>query len=86
MLYQLQRHSDHHAHPTRSYQALRHFDEAPQLPTGYFGMFVVALIPPLWRRVMDARVLAHSGGDLSKINVDPRSRHRYAGWRGAAAA
>mgnify|MGYP001813571567 CR=1 FL=1 len=86
MLYQLQRHSDHHAHPTRSYQALRHFDEAPQLPTGYFGMFVVALVPPLWRRVMDPRVLAHAGGDLSKVNVAPGSRHRYEDRCRAAAA
>ncbi len=77
VLYQLERHSDHHAHPTRSYQALRHFEDAPQLPTGYFGMFIVALFPPLWRRVMDPRVLAHADGDLSRINVDPASRHRY---------
>jgi alkane 1-monooxygenase len=86
MLYQLQRHSDHHAHPTRGYQALRHFDEAPQLPTGYFGMFLVALVPPLWRRIMDPRVLAHAGGDLARINVDPGSRHRYATRHGTAAA
>ena len=37
LLYHLQRHSDHHANPTRRFQALRHFDEAPQLPTGYAG-------------------------------------------------
>lgn len=34
-LYQLQRHSDHHANPTRSFQTLRHFEDAPQLPAGY---------------------------------------------------
>ena len=50
LLYHLQRHSDHHANPMRRYQALRHFDEAPQLPTGYAGMIVLALVPPLWRR------------------------------------
>jgi alkane 1-monooxygenase len=69
MLYQLQRHSDHHAWPTRRYQSLRHFDEAPQLPSGYFGMFLVALVPPLWRRVMDPRVLAHVGGDMARVNA-----------------
>jgi alkane 1-monooxygenase len=74
LLYQLQRHSDHHAHPTRAYQALRHFEEAPQLPTGYFGMFLVALVPPLWFRLMDRRVLDHVGGDLSRTNVDPHRR------------
>ena len=68
LLYQLQRHSDHHAWPARRYQSLRHFEEAPQLPTGYFGMFLLALVPPLWRRVMDPRVLAHVGGDLRRIN------------------
>jgi alkane 1-monooxygenase len=71
LLYQLQRHSDHHAWPARRYQSLRHFDEAPQLPTGYFGMFILALVPPLWRRVMDPRVLAHVDGDLSRINRMP---------------
>jgi alkane 1-monooxygenase len=71
LLYQLQRHSDHHAWPARRYQSLRHFDEAPQLPTGYFGMFILALVPPLWRRVMDPRVLAHVGGDAARINRMP---------------
>jgi alkane 1-monooxygenase len=71
LIYQLQRHSDHHAWPARRYQSLRHFDEAPQLPTGYFGMFILALVPPLWRRVMDPRVLAHVGGDAARINRMP---------------
>jgi alkane 1-monooxygenase len=68
LLYQLQRHSDHHAWPARRYQCLRHFDEAPQLPTGYFGMFMLALAPPLWRRVMDPRVIAHAGGNMERVN------------------
>jgi alkane 1-monooxygenase len=68
LLYQLQRHSDHHAWPARRYQCLRHFDEAPQLPTGYFGMFILALIPPLWRKVMDPRVIAHAGGNMERVN------------------
>lgn len=57
-LFKLQRHADHHIHPVRPYQTLRHFDESPQLPTGYAGMLLLALVPPLWRRVMDARVIA----------------------------
>ena len=77
LLYHLQRHSDHHANPTRRYQSLRHFDEAPQLPTGYAGMIVLAYIPPLWRRVMDPRLLAHYGGDISLANVHPPARCRY---------
>ncbi|KPF69268.1 alkane 1-monooxygenase [beta proteobacterium AAP99] len=59
LLFQLQRHSDHHAHAARRYQALRHFDESPQLPAGYATMVVLAAIPPLWRRIMDPRVAAY---------------------------
>ena len=69
LLYHLQRHSDHHANPTRRYQALRDFEESPVLPTGYAGMIVLALVPPLWRRVMDPRVVAHFGGDVGRANI-----------------
>ncbi len=68
MLYHLQRHSDHHANWTRSYQALRHMDGAPQLPAGYSAMIMLALVPPLWRRVMDPRLSTHYDGDLSLAN------------------
>jgi alkane 1-monooxygenase len=84
LLYHLQRHSDHHANPIRRYQALRHVDEAPQLPTGYAGMILLAVIPPVWRRVMDHRVLAHYGGEMALANVKPGlrpdalARHRIA--------
>jgi len=76
LLFQLERHSDHHANPARRYQSLRSFPDLPTLPTGYFGMFLVALIPPLWFAVMDKRVLAlpHVRGDWSRINVEPRLR------------
>jgi alkane 1-monooxygenase len=67
-LFQLQRHSDHHANPTRPYQILRHFDDAPQLPSGYSAMISLAYIPPLWFRHMDKRVLAHYNGDRSLAN------------------
>ncbi|MGW5671896.1 alkane 1-monooxygenase [Micromonospora sp. NPDC003776] len=75
-LFQLQRHSDHHANPLRRYQTLRSFDASPQLPAGYATMVVTALLPPLWRRVMDHRVLAHYGGDLELANVHPPARDR----------
>src|SRR6516164_7439157 len=84
LLYHLQRHSDHHANPTRRFQALRHVDEAPQLPTGYAGMIVLAAVPPLWRRVMDRRLLAHYGGDLARANIAPRRRVRLLAGHGAA--
>ena len=76
LLYHLQRHSDHHANPTRRYQALRDFKESPVLPTGYAGMIVLALFPPLWRRVMDPRVLDHFDGDVTLANIHPPKRER----------
>ena len=74
LLYHLQRHSDHHANPTRRYQTLRDFEESPALPTGYAGMILLAMVPPLWRRVMDPRVLAHFDGDMSRANLQPGKR------------
>jgi alkane 1-monooxygenase len=68
VLFHLQRHSDHHAWAARHYQSLRHFDEVPQLPSGYFGMFLLAYLPPLWRKVMDPKVLALVDGDMSRVN------------------
>jgi alkane 1-monooxygenase len=73
-LYHLQRHSDHHANPGRRYQSLRHFDDLPTLPNGYFGMFLVALVPPLWFRVMDPLVLASAERDPRRIHFDPKRR------------
>jgi alkane 1-monooxygenase len=55
-LFNLQRHSDHHYKPGRRYQILRHYDDSPQLPTGYAGMILLAAIPSLWRYVMDPKV------------------------------
>lgn len=75
-LFHLQRHSDHHANPTRSYQSLRDFPELPTLPVGYFGMFLMAYVPPLWFRVMDRRLIEAVGGDASRINFEPAKRAR----------
>jgi alkane 1-monooxygenase len=84
LLYHLQRHSDHHANPIRRYQALRHVEEAPQLPTGYAGMILLATIPPLWRRIMDHRVLAHYEGDVTRANIQPHVRGRMLARYGTA--
>ncbi len=56
LLFGLPRHSDHHFLASREYPILRHHAHAPQLPAGYATMFLIALAPPLWRRVMDERV------------------------------
>lgn len=60
LLINLQRHSDHHYKPNRRFPLLQHHceDAAPQLPYGYPVMTVAAMIPPLWRRVMNPRVRA----------------------------
>jgi len=58
MLLSLARHSDHHAFVQRPYPLLRHWEGAPQLPFGYATMVWLAVLPPLWFRVMDARVAA----------------------------
>jgi alkane 1-monooxygenase len=55
-LFQLQRHSDHHAYAHKRYQVLNHYDESPQLPFGYPTMIILAMIPPLWFRLMDKRL------------------------------
>ncbi len=59
MLYELTRHSDHHFKATRKYQVLRHFDKSPELPHGYPGSILLAMIPPLWYSVMNKRVAEH---------------------------
>ena len=53
MLFELSRHSDHHYLASRKYQVLRSFDNAPQMPTGYPGMILLSLVPPLWFKVMN---------------------------------
>ncbi|AEF40570.1 alkane 1-monooxygenase [Hoyosella subflava] len=83
-LYHLQRHSDHHAYPTRRYQILRSWDGAPSLPGGYASMIVLAYFPPIWRRVMDKRVLAHYDGDVTKANIQPSKRDKILAKYGAS--
>jgi alkane 1-monooxygenase len=56
LLFQLQRHSDHHANAYKRYQVLEHSDNSPQLPAGYSAMIILACFPPLWFAVMDERL------------------------------
>ncbi|WP_068829440.1 alkane 1-monooxygenase [Pseudomonas sp. BMS12] len=73
-LFHLQRHSDHHAYPTRRYQSLRNFPDLPRLPSGYFGMYLVAYVPPLWFRLMNPRLIEAVQGDATRINFQPGLR------------
>ena len=83
-LYQLQRHADHHANPTRRYQSLRHFDDSPQLPSGYASMLVLAYFPPLWFRQINPLVARHYDGDITRANLYPPKREKLiARWQDA---
>tara|TARA_B100001123_G_scaffold404276_1_gene493511 strand:- start:727 stop:1902 length:1176 start_codon:yes stop_codon:yes gene_type:complete len=76
VLFHLERHSNHHVYPMRRYQSLRHDANQPALPTGYFGSYLLAWIPPLWYSVMHPKLLAlpHIKGELSKVNIDPAQK------------
>ncbi len=56
ILFELSRHSDHHYIASRKYQILRHHEHSPQMPTGYPGMMLLALVPPLWFYVMHREI------------------------------
>ena len=86
LLFHLERHSDHHTYASRRYQSLRHYDDVPQLPSGYFGMFMLAYLPPLWYRVMNPKVLDLVDGDISRVNVDADWSKNNRKWTGAPAA
>ena len=56
ILFKLQRHSDHHENSSKPYQTLISFNESPQLPHGYSLMVAMALVPPVWLKVMNPLV------------------------------
>lgn len=60
VLFELTRHSDHHAYSGRKYQVLRHYDDSPQMPAGYPAMLVLSTIPPLWFYVMHKNMKAQN--------------------------
>jgi alkane 1-monooxygenase len=62
MLFELSRHSDHHYLASRKYQLLKHHEDAPQMPTGYPGMMLLSLLPPVWFQIMNKKVRSLMGG------------------------
>lgn len=68
VLLELSRHSDHHYIASRKYQILKHHEASPQMPTGYPGMMLLSLIPPLWFSLMHKKINSYKqtneGGDL----------------------
>jgi alkane 1-monooxygenase len=67
VLYEITRHSDHHYLASRPYQILRHFDDTPQMPTGYPGMMLLSIFPPLWFKIMNPKVDAIMQGNQHEI-------------------
>ncbi len=65
MLFELSRHSDHHYLASKKYQVLQNHADAPQLPTGYPGSMILALVPPAWFYVMNRRIKR-----MQKITVE----------------
>jgi len=61
LIFNMGRHSDHHARAAAVYETLEPMTGAPELPGSYAGSIVMALIPPLWRHVMD--------GELDRIET-----------------
>ena len=59
-------------------------DGAPNLPSGYATLIGLTYIPPLWRRMMDHRVIEHYDGDITKVNVHPRVRNKVMAKYGVA--
>jgi len=56
LLFNLSRHSDHHYNGSKPYQILKSLPESPQMPSGYPGMMLLSLIPPLWFNYMNAKI------------------------------
>ena len=56
MLFELSRHSDHHFNSLRKYQILKNHENSPEMPTGYPGMMILSLFPPLWFYVMHKKI------------------------------
>lgn len=56
LLFELSRHSDHHFKASKHYQLLDSLPDSPQMPTGYPGMMLLALLPPVWMRFMNKRL------------------------------
>lgn len=71
MLFELSRHSDHHYIASRKYQVLKHHEDAPQLPTGYPGSMILAMIPSLWFIIMNPKIKALTQNEKALENELP---------------
>jgi alkane 1-monooxygenase len=69
LIFNMGRHSYHHRKPSASYQDLKFLRMAPELPAGYAGSILLALVPPLWRYVMDGHVEKLSARELGDARL-----------------
>jgi alkane 1-monooxygenase len=59
-LFELESHADHHINPGRPFDKLSYYDDSPTHPAGYSFMVLLSLVPPLWFKIMDKRILVQS--------------------------
>ena len=69
LIFNMGRHSDHHRAPSAPYQGLSYLSSAPELPFGYTGSILLALVPSVWRRVMDPEVLHLREEDTGRLRL-----------------
>jgi alkane 1-monooxygenase len=65
LIFNMGRHASHHERPAATYETLEWVPSAPELPSGYAASILLALIPPLWRRVMDPKVRCYRSSDAT---------------------
>ena len=68
-LFQVGKHADHHMHPSHTYDQLVHQHDSPVQPTGYSGMMWLALVPPLWFKIMNKRIILFTTKSLQHETV-----------------
>ncbi len=59
VLVDLSRHADHHYYAAKPYHVLNAYNQGNKLPSGYAGLFFIAIIPPLWYKVINPRISKH---------------------------
>jgi len=68
-LFQVGKHADHHMHPSHTYEQLVNHHDSPEQPTGYSGMIWLALVPPLWFRVMNQRIQSFTSKTIQNETI-----------------
>ena len=69
LFFNVQRHSDHHTNAQKPFQTLGDVDDAPELPSGYPGVFALMLVPPLWYAVIHPILWHAIEGDETRLNT-----------------